>query len=88
MPACNQGSDRRDEKTGDYSELFRKSCPLLGDRHLEIFLGPERASRIDPLGSTAKRGLPFTLHSDLPITPVNPFFSMYCAVNRITAGGR
>ncbi len=29
----------------------------------------------------------FTLHSDLPVTPVDPLFSMHCAVNRTTRNG-
>lgn len=59
-----------------------------GDRHVSLFLGPERAKGIDPLASTVAVGLPFTLHSDLPVTPVDPLFSIHCAVNRLTKDGR
>ncbi len=59
-----------------------------GDRHASIFLGPERAQRIDPLAASVQEGLAFTLHSDLPVTPVDPLFSMHCAVNRTTKGGK
>ena len=59
-----------------------------GDRHVELFLGPERAKSIDPLGTTAKEGLMFSLHSDLPVTPVDPLFSIHCAVNRTTRNGQ
>jgi len=59
-----------------------------GDRHVSLFLGPERAKRIDPQGSSMEEGLIFTLHSDLPVTPVDPLFSIHCAVNRITREGR
>lgn len=58
-----------------------------GDRHLAVFLGPERAHRISPLKSSLRAGLPFTLHSDLPVTPVAPLFAMDCAVNRTTRKG-
>jgi predicted amidohydrolase YtcJ len=58
-----------------------------GDRHVALFLGAERAARIDPLGAAVAEGLIFTLHSDLPVTPVDPLFSMHCAVNRQTREG-
>jgi predicted amidohydrolase YtcJ len=53
-----------------------------------LFLGPQRAARIDPLGSSIKAGLRFTLHADTPVTPVPPLFSMHCAVNRMTRMGK
>jgi predicted amidohydrolase YtcJ len=59
-----------------------------GDRHVSLFLGPERAARISPLASSLKEGLIFTLHSDLPVTPVDPIFSIHTAVNRITREGK
>ncbi|MGD8762313.1 MAG: amidohydrolase, partial [Desulfobacteraceae bacterium] len=58
-----------------------------GDRHQSLFLGPDRAARIDPLGSSVREGLRFTLHADTPVTPISPLFSMHCAVNRITRDG-
>jgi predicted amidohydrolase YtcJ len=58
-----------------------------GDRHKSIFLGPERAARIDPLGSSVRAGLKFTLHADTPVTPISPLHSMHCAVNRLTRNG-
>ncbi len=58
-----------------------------GDRHLNLFLGPGRAKNIDPLGTTVGENLIFTLHSDLPVTPVDPLFSIHCAVNRLTRDG-
>lgn len=59
-----------------------------GDRHTEIFLGPERAARINPLKSALQRGLPFTLHTDTPVTPINPLFLAWSAVNRLSFNGR
>lgn len=39
--------------------------------------------------ATANRvGVPFTIHSDAPVTPLDPLFTAWCAVNRQTAGGR
>jgi predicted amidohydrolase YtcJ len=59
-----------------------------GDRHHDLFLGPERAARISPLKSAIERGLRFTLHDDTPVTPVNPLQLVWVAVNRQTTGGR
>jgi predicted amidohydrolase YtcJ len=59
-----------------------------GDRHRDIFLGPERASRISPLASALKRGIRFTIHDDTPVTPVNPLLSVWTAVNRRTRAGK
>lgn len=59
-----------------------------GDRHRDIFIGEGRASRISPLASAAKRDLIFSLHSDWPVTPVNPLKNISVAVNRITSDGK
>ena len=59
-----------------------------GDRHRDIFLGPERAARINPLASSLKHGVIFTLHSDLPITPMEPLHAIHTAVNRTTRDGK
>ena len=59
-----------------------------GDRHREIFLGPERARRISPLKSARKRGIRFSIHSDCPVTPVSPLFCVHAAVNRRTSAGQ
>lgn len=58
-----------------------------GDRHKNIFLGPERAERIDPLRSAQKRGIVFGMHNDCPVTEINPLMSIYAAVNRRTRDG-
>jgi hypothetical protein len=58
-----------------------------GDRHREIFLGPGRAARISPLASARARGLPFTIHCDTPVVPMEPLRLVWSAVNRITTSG-
>jgi predicted amidohydrolase YtcJ len=59
-----------------------------GDRHRDLFLGPERASRISPLASALRRGLRFTLHNDTPVTPVDPLLLVWTAVTRTTRAGK
>jgi predicted amidohydrolase YtcJ len=58
-----------------------------GDRHRDIFLGPDRAARISPLASATKRNIRFTIHNDTPVTPVDPLLLVWCSVNRLTRAG-
>ncbi len=59
-----------------------------GDRHRDIFQGPDRGSRISPLASAAARGVTFTIHDDTPVTPVKPLQLVWDAVNRLTTSGK
>ena len=59
-----------------------------GDRHRDIFMGPERASRISPLRSALDRGIRFTVHDDTPVTPVDPLQLVWVSVNRLTKSGK
>ncbi|HAN26752.1 MAG TPA: amidohydrolase, partial [Haliea salexigens] len=43
-----------------------------GDRHRDIFIGPERAAQISPAGWAQAAGLRFTSHMDTPVTPMRP----------------
>ena len=58
-----------------------------GDRHRDVFLGPARARRISPARSALERGLRFTLHTDSPVTPMDPWLLIWSAVNRRTTSG-
>lgn len=59
-----------------------------GDRHATIFMGPERARRMSPAGDALRRHIPFTLHNDTYVTPIDPLLLVWAAVNRITPEGR
>ena len=58
-----------------------------GDRHRDIFLGSERAARVNPLRSALDRGIVFTGHHDAPVTPADMLVPIWAAVNRVTASG-
>ncbi|MFO1267972.1 MAG: amidohydrolase [Rubrivivax sp.] len=58
-----------------------------GDRHRDIFIGPERTARISPTRSAAQRGLRFTLHTDTPVVPMEPMRLVWSAVNRVSTSG-
>ena len=59
-----------------------------GDRHRDLFLGPERAVRIDPARSALNRNLKVTLHHDAPIAGIEMLKVAWAAVNRETTGGK
>ncbi|MEN8243861.1 MAG: amidohydrolase, partial [Thermodesulfobacteriota bacterium] len=54
---CQTASDdhiQRMKKIGAIPSYFANHVYYWGDRHEKLFLGPERAARIDPLGSSLK----------------------------------
>ena len=88
---CQMASDdqiQRMKVLGVIPNYFVNHVYYWGDRHVALFLGAERARRIDPLQSTLDQGWKFVLHSDLPVTPVDPLFSIHTAVNRVTREDR
>ena len=59
-----------------------------GDRHRDIFLGPERAARISPSRSALDRGMKITLHHDAPVAGIDMLAVVSAAVNRLTTSGK
>lgn len=59
-----------------------------GDRHRDIFMGPERAARMSPLKSALRRNLPLTIHCDTPVVPQEPLRAIWSAVNRVSTSGK
>jgi predicted amidohydrolase YtcJ len=57
-----------------------------GDRHRDIFIGPERAALISPAKWAQDQGLRFSSHLDTPVTPMLPLQAVWSQVNRITHG--
>ena len=78
----------RMEQLGVTPSYFVAHVYYWGDRHRDIFLGPERAARISPLAGSLRHHLRFTLHNDTSVTPVNPIMLVWTAVNRITSSGK
>ena len=75
-------------RLGVVSSVFINHLWQFGDRHLSRFLGPERANRMEPLASMTRLGITWGLHSDCPVTEVNPLRGIWLAVNRLTSGGQ
>jgi predicted amidohydrolase YtcJ len=79
---------RRMAALGIGVNLFANHLWYWGDQHFEATLGPDRANRLDACGSALAAGVPLAIHSDAPVTPLGPFFTAWCAVNRVTPKGR
>lgn len=78
---------RRMAALGLCANIFANHIFYWGDAHRRETLGPERASRMDAVGTARRLGVPYAIHSDSPVTPLGPLFTAWCAVNRRTAEG-
>ena len=88
---CQMAHDahfRRMARLGVCANLFANHIHYWGDQHVALTMGPERAERMDATGSAKRLGVPFSIHSDAPVTHLAPLFTAWCAVNRFTASGR
>ena len=79
---------RRMAALGICVNLFANHIYYWGDAHYAQTMGPDRAERMDAVGTAAAYGVPYAIHSDAPITPLGPLFTAWCAVNRLTSSGR
>lgn len=58
-----------------------------GDRHRDIFMGPQRAARMSPTRSAQQLGLRYSVHLDTPVVPMDPLLLLWSTVNRTSASG-
>ena len=85
---ADEAQFRRMAQLGICSNLFTNHIYYWGDQHYSLTMGPDRATRMDACGTAKRLGVPYTIHSDAPVTPLDPLFTAWCAVNRQTASGR
>lgn len=87
-----QMADRRQleraARLGMCVNFFSNHIYYWGDAHYTQTMGADRANRMDAAGTASELGITFGLHSDAPITQLNPLFTAWCAVQRQTASGR
>ena len=79
---------RRMARLGMCVNLFATHHFYWGDEHYRYTVGPERAERMNACRTALDSGVPMTIHSDAPVTPLGPLFTAWAAVTRITASGR
>lgn len=84
----SQAQMRRAAKLGVCLNMFVNHIYYWGDIHREQTLGYSRSRRMQPLRSALALGVPVAMHSDAPVTPLGPLFSMWCATERQTASGQ
>lgn len=58
-----------------------------GDRHRDIFMGPERAAAMSPARWARDYGLVFSSHLDTPVVPMEPLQAVWSQVFRLSHGG-
>jgi len=78
---------RRMKALGMCANIFSNHIFYWGDQHRDFTVGPERARGMDATATALREGVPFTIHSDSPVTPLGHLHTMWCAVNRRTATG-
>ena len=66
--------------------FFTNHAYFWGDIHVQN-LGKERADFLSPMVSAKKLGLKPTNHSDATVTPIDPIFTIWTAVNRVSRSG-
>jgi predicted amidohydrolase YtcJ len=79
---------RRMAARGMCVNLFANHIYYWGEQHRALTMGPSRALRLDACASALAAGVPLAIHSDVPVTPIDPLFTAWCAINRRTAAGR
>ncbi len=58
-----------------------------GDRHRDIFMGPERAATMSPSAWAVQYDVPYSSHLDTPVVPMEPLQAVWSQVHRQTFGG-
>ena len=92
---CPTQSDlERMKKLGIITNFYLFHPWYWGDRHINDFIGQERAGRMVPAKTAMDLGIMVCAHSDCPVCtpgnpvwPSDPLWGMWCAVNRKTRSG-
>jgi predicted amidohydrolase YtcJ len=72
---------------GIQASFFTNHAYFWGDVHVKN-LGQERACSLSPMKTARAMGLHMTNHSDFLVTPLDPMFILWTAVNRTSRSGQ
>ncbi len=78
---------RRMASLGMCANIFSNHLWFWGDQHRDLTIGPDRASRMDAARTALRAGVPISLHSDSPVTPLGPLATASYAASRRTSSG-
>ena len=67
--------------------FFSAHTYFWGDRHVGIFMGPERAANMSPAKWALDAGVRFSSHMDTPITPMRPLQAVWSQIERLSKSG-
>ncbi|MFF5792220.1 amidohydrolase [Paeniglutamicibacter sp. NPDC012692] len=79
---------RRLAALGACANIFANHIWAWGDQHMDLTVGPDRAARMNAAATALRHGVPISLHSDSPVTPLGPLRTMKHAATRLTVSGR
>ncbi len=79
---------RRMASLGIHATLFSNHLYYWGEFHRAHTFGAFRAAALNPAATALRLGVMVSAHSDTPVSPVDPLFTLWCAANRVTATGR
>jgi predicted amidohydrolase YtcJ len=82
-----EAQNRRIAKLGLMVSAQPNYIRVLGDAYAKVGLGPERAAKMNRLGSLERKHVTLALHSDFNMAPIDPLYLAWVAANRITIGG-
>ncbi len=78
---------RRIAELGMCANLFSNHVWFWGDQHVGVTVGPQRAAGMNAAKTVLELGIPLSIHSDAPVTPLGSLHVAWCATNRRTADG-
>jgi predicted amidohydrolase YtcJ len=68
--------------------FFSNHTYFWGDAHFTLHMGPQRAPGISPAASAQALDLRYSIHTDAPVTPIDPMQLISSAVERRSISGR
>lgn len=85
---ARQDQVQRMASLGVTPSFFSAHTFYWGDRHMAIFMGPERAQNMSPARWAIESGVRYSSHMDTPVTPMLPLQAVWSQVYRISTGGQ
>lgn len=79
---------RRMSALGMCANVFSNHMWFWGDQHHDLTVGPDRANRMNAAATALRSGVPLSLHSDSPVTPLDSLATASYAASRRAPSGR